>query len=227
MSRRYTVAVVLVLFTLLLAACGGGNAPTSSAPTSAPAVPTTAPTPAPTNTPVPTNTPGPTNTPALAAGAACVVGTWEFSDMSEYFGSLMSQAGNPAQYEGQEGKIIYTFGADGKAKIEAQDFTAKLKITVQNLSFPMEVKMTGSATADYTTSDPNKVTFSNNDVGNFKLSITMNGQEMSSITSDELAAFGLSSDPKYNTFTYECSGDTLKYTPPLPNVKPVVLKRVN
>ena len=38
--------------------------------------------------------------------------------------------------------------------------------------------------------------------------------------------FGLSLDPLFNTSTYTCRGDVLKYTPPLQNASEVVLKRV-
>ena len=38
--------------------------------------------------------------------------------------------------------------------------------------------------------------------------------------------FGLSLDPLFNTSTYSCRGDVLKYTPPLQNASEVVLKRV-
>ena len=235
---RRSIVVIVVFCAVLLAACGGGSTPaatgnsSSSAP-SAPPAPTTAPTAAPTDTPAPTNTPAPTDTltpteaPAQSGGASCLVGTWQFDDMSAYFTSVMSKAGGPAKFVGQEGAIVYTFGADGKAKIDVQNFTAKLEITAQNLSIPLDVKMSGSATADYATSGPDKVTFSNAQTSGLKFSATMNGQEVFSTTPDDLAAaFGISPDPKYNTFTYECSADTLNYTPPLPNAKPVVLKRV-
>jgi hypothetical protein len=147
--------------------------------------------------------------------------------MSAYFTSIMSKAGGPAKFVGQEGGIVYTFGANGKAQIDVQDFTAKLEITVQNLAIPIDVKMSGSATADYATGDSDKMTFSNAQTSGLKFSATMNGQVLFSTTPDDLAAaFGISPDPKYNTFTYDCSADTLNYTPPLPNAKPVVLKRV-
>ncbi len=236
MSRHFTTLSICLCIALLLSACGSSatptpvnnnpTAPTSAAPTSAPTEAATN-TPAPTNTPIPTDTPAPTETPAPITGSGCLVGVWQFNDMSAYFASVMSKAGNPAKFVGQEGAIVYTFGADGKAKIDVQDFTANLEITAQNLAIPIQIKMSGNATADYATSDPNKVTFSNAQTSGLKFSATMNGQVLFSSTPDELAAaFGISPDPKYNTFTYECSADTLNYTPPLPNAKPVVLKRV-
>ena len=147
--------------------------------------------------------------------------------MSAYFTSVMSKAGSVAKYLGQDGTIIYTFGADGKAKLSAQNFKVKMELTVGGASIPMDVNMTGSATANYATSDSNTVTFSSSDISDFKFSITVNGQETSALTGDELAGLGMSSDPKYNTFTYECSADTLQYTPPVANAQPVVLKRVS
>jgi hypothetical protein len=98
---------------------------------------------------------------------------------------------------------------------------------VQGVALDIVVSITGRATANYTLSDPNKITFSNPQMGDLKFSATLNGQELFAGTPDEMAAmFGVSPDPKYNTFTYECSGDTLKYTPPVKNAKPLTFKRV-
>ena len=152
---------------------------------------------------------------------------WQFADMSNYFESVMAKSGGAAKFVGQDGNITYVFGNDGVASVDAENFTMKLAIDVQGTSFNIVVTINGRATANYTLSDPNKITFSNPQMGDLKFSATMNGQELFSSTPEELAAvFGVSNDPKYNTFTYECSGDTLKYTPPVENASPITLKRV-
>jgi hypothetical protein len=75
--------------------------------------------------------------------------------------------------------------------------------------------------------DPNKIIFSNVQIEKLKLSKKMNGGE---IVKDKsigyIALFGLLSDLQYDTFTYECSVDTLKYMPPFEKAKPLLFKRV-
>jgi hypothetical protein len=234
MTRRLIIVPFILLSLVLLTACGSGSSTPaatsassassqSASPTSAPAAaPTTIP--KPTQVPAPTDVPAPTNTPAtLAGGAGCLVGTWQFEDISAYLSSIMSKANDL----GQEGTFIYTFGADGKARLEAQNFKAKLELTNGKVSIPMDINLTGSATAEYVTSDPDKVTISNTSNGDFRFSVSINGQESSVITGNQLAGLGMSSDPMYNTFTYECSADTLRYTPPISNAQTFVLKRVS
>lgn len=227
-NLKHTLLIVICA-ALLLAACSGAPAGTpATAPT---AEPTTAP--AATNTPAPTATSEATATlePTVAApplaGGDCLVGNWNFADMSDYFASVMSQAGGVAEYIGEEGSVNYTFGADGKAQVEADNFTIKLRATTQGLALDINVKINGTATADYTTHEPNEITFANAQTSGFTFSATLNEQELFSGTPDEMMAlFGVSPDPQYNTFTYECSATTLKYTPPVPNARPVVLERI-
>ncbi len=137
------------------------------------------------------------------------------------------EAGSGAKVARQDGSITYVFGNDGVASVEADGFKLTLNVDVQGVTLDIVVSIDGRATANYTLGDPNKVTFSNPKTGDLKFSATLNGQELFSSTSDELAAmFGVSSDPKYETSTYECSGDMLTYTPPVKNAKPLTFKRV-
>ena len=231
MFRLRHVALIILSLALFATACSSGATATPApAQPTAPAAATTAPTntPAPTPTPQPTATTAPTATPAPAEGAACLVmATWQFADMSAYFESIMAQSGGAAKFVGQDGTVTYVFGNDGVASVDADNFTMKLAIDVQGTAFEILVTINGQATANYTLSEPNQITFSNPQMGDLTFSATMNGQELFSSTPDELAAmFGVSEDPKYNTFTYECSGDTLKYTPPVENASPITLQRV-
>jgi hypothetical protein len=226
-----------LLLAVVLSACSSapattapaGPAPTTAAPTaSAPtAAPTIVPTVAPTDTPAPTATTAPTATPLPASGSACLVGTWELSDMSTYMESVMAKSGSAVTLVGQTGGFVYTFGADGNAHVEAQDFTMKMSMDVQKLKFDINITISGAADSQYTAT-ADKVTYSNGKVNGLKISATMNGTELFSTTPDELAAmFGVSPDPKYNTFGYQCDGDTLVYTPPIADAQPITLKRVN
>jgi hypothetical protein len=143
------------------------------------------------------------------------------------FTGVMAQAGNGAKFTGQDGSITYVFGNDGIAAVEANNFKMTLKVDVQGVALDIVVSINGRATANFTLSDPNKITFFNPQLGDLKFSATLNGSKLFAGTPDEMAAmFGVSPDPKYNTFTYECNSDTLKYTPPVKNAKPLTFKRV-
>src|SRR5512143_3072630 len=118
MLRRSINVLFVLLSILLLAACGAGAstpAPTndssaqsqSASPTSAPVVaPTLAP--EPTQAPAPTEAPANTPEPMIGGGAACLVGTWQFQDMSAYLSSVLSKSNGAVQFKGQEGTILYT-----------------------------------------------------------------------------------------------------------------------
>lgn len=227
------VVLIVICLTLFATACSS-SAPATPAPAPPVAQPTATATTAPTHTPIPSPTPqptattAPTATPAPTQGAACLVmTTWQLADMSDYFAGVMAQAGNGAKFVGQAGSITYVFGNDGIASVEADNFKLTLQVDAQGVALDIVVSIDGRATANYTLSDPDKIAFSNPQMGDLKFSATLNGQELFSGTPDEMSAmFGVSPDPKYNTVTYECNGDTLKYTPPVKNAKPLTFKRV-
>lgn len=229
--------VPLLLVALLIGACSnspaGTNVPlvpvatlaATSASHSATAESTQPP--APTATVAPTDPPAPTATAAPATGATCLVGTWELTDMSDYFASVMSQAENIASIVGTNGRMLYTFTADGRALVKSEGFQEIIEIASQGLKLEMILTVSGEASSAYT-STAKTFTFSDLDNSRFKLSATLNGQEMfTDTTPDEMAAaFGVSNDPKYNTSAYECDGDTLKTTPPVQIARAIILQRV-
>lgn len=239
MQRTHSAGLLITLMlALLLAACGGNAATVTPAAPASPATSAPAPTSVPTSVPVaPTATPLPTAVPTAttaptatpvppATGNACLVGTWELSDMSQYMQSVMATSGSAVSLVGQSGRITYVFGADGSAKVTAQDFTMKMAMTVEKLTFELDVVMSGGATSTYAAT-ADKVTFADGELQDLKVSATMNGTELFKSTPAELAAmFGVSPDAKYSTFGYQCSADTLVYTPPIDNAQPVVMKRV-
>jgi hypothetical protein len=221
--------VLLLAIGVMLAVTACSGAAASPTPTPIPPTATTAPTPTPkpTDTPVPTDTPEP----VAASGSACVVGTWELTDMGQYMASIMASAGASAEFEfsGQEGYLRYTFEPDGTATIDANGFVVNFDISVQDLTFDMAVSIDGTGTATYE-ADDGEMLFSDPNVDDLTFSATMAGNELFSGTSNELASlFGVSADGTSTAFTYECSGDMFTYVPPagVPGVQPVVLTRVS
>ena len=242
-ARKFVLVVMCLA--MLVTACSStstASTPTATAtalPTKAPTAtatkvpptltPTATPTLVPTATKVPpTVTPTATSTPVVSQGASCIVGSWEFGNMSDFFAAIVSKSVvGPVEFVGQAGRILYTFSPDGKANVHADNFSIKMKLTIQGFPFNLAGIMTGDALADYAISDPNIVTFSNNQAGNLKLSTTLNGVEMAAVSPDEIqSAFGFSADPVHNNFTFECSGNTLTYTPPVAGSTLITLTRI-
>ena len=235
-SLRRTIPILCAL-AVAISACST-SAPATTAPlvpattsTAKATSPTTVAVPTkvaiPTATSIPTNTPAPTVTAAPATGATCLVGMWQVTDMSDYFAAVMSKTKTNATIVGQNGQLLYTFTPDGHATIEAQSFQEEIQAKVQGFPLDMVIAMNGDATSTYTHT-LTTITFAHPDNSRFKISATVNGQEMfGATTPDEMAAaFGLSADPKYNTSVYECDGDTLRITPPVQNAHAIVLKRI-
>ena len=220
----------VMLATVVMLAVTACSVPAAS-PTATPIPPTA--TTAPSPTPKPTNTPVPTHIsePATTSGDACVAGVWEVSDLGQYMASIMASAGASAEFQfaGQEGYLRYTFGPDGTATIDANDFVVNFAISMQDLTFDMSVSIDGTGTAAYEAGG-GEMLFSDPSVDDLTFSATMAGNELFSGTSNELASlFGVSADGTSTAFTYECSGDTFTYVPPvgIPGVQPVVLTRVS
>jgi hypothetical protein len=140
--------------------------------------------------------------------------------------SVFARSGGAVSFVGQTGRVVYVFGADGSAKVDAQDFTMKMSMAVEKLTFDINVILSGAADSQYVAA-ADKITFSNGEMKGLKVSATMNGTELFSDTPAELAAmFGASPDPKFNTFGYQCDATTLVYTPPIEDAQPIVMKRV-
>lgn len=233
MNLPIRIARRLLLATLIFAAaCGGAATPGQTgltAPTDSAAAPTAAveiATTAPTETPVPvTDTP----VPAPASGAACVVGTWEMADMGAYMASIIpSAAGAAIDVTGQEGFLRYTFSDDGTVAFNADNFVLHFAISISGAAFNLDVSINGTGTATYSGDDAGNLQFSNASTEDLTFSASLNGTELFSGSSTELAGlFGASPDGGSATIVYECQGDTLRYTPPVANAQPVVLRRIS
>lgn len=140
---------------------------------------------------------------------------------------LPATAGAEFSLAGQEGYVRYVFDTDGNVVFEAQDFVVHFTISVSGTSFDMEVGIDGAGSATYA-AEAGSMTISNSTGGELTFYAALAGTEIFSGTSDELASlFGVSADAANVTFSYQCAGDTLTYTPPIENAQPVVLRRVS
>jgi hypothetical protein len=220
-----SIIFIPVVLALLLTACDGRA--TVARATSAPAATATA-TPEPTNTPTPTYTPRPTNTatpthtPTPISGAACLVGKWQVADLSKYVASLAV----PGQVLKESGPITYQFDQNGQAHVTVDHFVMKVKTPVQGFTLNLNVVIDGEMAARYNGA-ADQLAFSNVQLDGLTVSAGTGKRELFAGTPTEMAdLFGLSLDPLFNTSTYACRADTLKYTPPLQDASEVVLKRV-
>jgi hypothetical protein len=195
----------------------------SVVPTAIPTTPAPTRTPQPTSTLRPTNTPAPTFTPTPISGATCLVGKWQVEDLSSYVASLAVQG----QVQKESGPITYQFDNSGQAQVAVDHFTMKVKAPVQGLTLNLNVIIDGAVTAGYTGGLSDQLAFSNVQLDGLTVSAGTGKRTLFSGTPTEVAdLFGLSLDPLFNTSTYTCRGDVLKYTLPLQNASEVVLKRV-
>ncbi len=229
---RLTAFIMLTL-TLLLAACNP-NAPivsvsvqpTTARATVAPtATMTPSATPTQTRTPTPTATATPTLTPTPTpiSGAACLIGTWNVTDLPSYLAAL----GVQGQVLSESGPITYQFDAQGQAQVTVQHFAMKVKVPVKGFPLNVNVIIDGEANAGYTASQADQLTFSNVQLDGLKVSVNLGQQELFAGTPGEMAdRFGISLTPLFNAAAYDCHADTLKYTPPLQNAHEVVLERI-
>ena len=220
-----TALPVLLAAMLFLTACTSSTIATSApvVPTAIPTTPAPTRTPQPTSTPRPTNTPAPTSTPTPISGAACLVGKWQVEDLSSYVASLAVQG----QVLDESGPVTYQFVNSGQAHVTVDHFAMKVKAPVQGLTLNLNVVIDGEVTAHYTGNSSDQLAFSNVQLDGLTVSAGTGKRTLFSGTPTEMAdMFGLSLDPLFNTSTYSCRGDVLKYTPPLQNASEVVLTRV-
>jgi hypothetical protein len=142
--------------------------------------------------------------------------------------SIMASVGQDSElkFAGQDGYVRYTFGADGKTTIDANQFSIRFTLSMQGLAFEIAVTIDGTASADYAV-DSGKMTFSNVSGDDLKLSATLNDTDLfeGQSTNQLESLFGLSSAGP-STFAYQCDGNAMTYTPPIGNADPVILKRV-
>ena len=152
---------------------------------------------------------------ASAAGdAACLVGTWNVTEIEGYVQSIL-----PAQvdrssleYQGMSGTMQVTFESDGTGSYLLQDFV----VSYNMMGLPMAFGLNGNGTLTYQTAG-DRVTIQTGDDS------TLTGQLSLGTTSSPLGDLGESAIS--GTQAYACQGDTLEMTPDSENASPVVYQR--
>jgi hypothetical protein len=148
------------------------------------------------------------------------------TDPAGFVASLTAQTKAAAQVLADAGPITYQFNPDGTARVAVDQFKLKMKVPVRGLPLNLDVIIDGEATADYATSEPDQLTFSDAQLDDLQISAKVGKQALFAGTAPEVAELlGVSLDPLFNSSAYDCQADTLKYTP-LANADEVVLKRV-
>jgi hypothetical protein len=210
MNVRLPALGLLMLF--LLAAC---NLPVT-------------PTPVPTPTAIPQPT-QPQPTPA-GIGAACVVGTWQIDNLSEYLQTALPQMidGADVQVEETSGKLTYTFNADGTTLGKADNFNIKATVTSNGIKLPGQISVNGSSQGKYQVDDSQGIiTLTDVSPGDLAVSATVAG--ITAVKNTPITNLFLlgSQETGYGSVNYDCVGNTLKVTVNFKNEGPrvVVLQR--
>lgn len=225
-SPAYHSLAIAFVVAIALAACTSPAA-TTPAPTSPPTIQPTD-TQAPTATLAATDTsPAPTASESSMAG--CIIGTWQVSDFNSYMNSVLPQdalQNGEISMKETSGTLTYAFDSSGKADVNAQQFKVTAEITVSPVSLPLDIVINGTGTADYKVNESGTLQFSNLSGGNISFKVSISG---TSITSSGQTLLTLGSEDTTSVeMAYDCSGNTLKLTPPVKKtgIQPIVFTRI-
>lgn len=186
----------------------------------------------PTPHPTPTQPPAPTADVPAASGGACLTGTWQISNLSEYLNMALPQMIEGATVKVGEvsGNLTYTFNEDSTTVGKAQDFKIQAQVTTNGVSLPGQISVNGSSTGSYQVDDNQGIlTLTGVKPGDLTVNATVAGIP---VVKDQaignLLDFG-SSESGSGSTNYQCIGNTLKISIDVPNVGPrvVILQRVN
>jgi hypothetical protein len=137
---------IILVFVLLAAAVflpGCAALEANRGPAGAPhALPTLAPT-------IRLVTAAPARTLAQALDPACLVGTWQVSDLPRTIAESMAGTGEHLALETVEGHALVTFDAQGGMRLQYQDLTAVFTGTVNGRQVRVAQTLNGSGTARY------------------------------------------------------------------------------
>lgn len=153
---------------------------------------------------------------ASAAGdAACLVGTWNVTEIEGYIQSILPAGvdSSSLEYQGMSGTMQVTFESDGTGNYLIQDFTVDYIM----IGLPTGFAMNGSGTFTYQTAG-DQVTVQTGDDS------TLTGELTIGTTASPLGDLGESAIN--GTRGFSCQGDTLEMTPDTENASPVVYQRV-
>ena len=161
---------------------------------------------------------------ASGSGAACLVGTWELADLSEFMASVLPpQSEGTLTYKGTSGTAYYMFNSDGTAGVQAED----LKVDYQlggGLNLDIQVSLNGTGTADYTVAEGHLLSTTNVNIDNLAMTLTMGGMPTGDSTplGGMVPFFGETA----TATPFTCTTTTLTYTPVTEGAKAVVFTRV-
>lgn len=123
-------------------------------------------------------------TEALAATGNCLVGTWSLTDFGPYMDSikqnLSAKSNNNFTFSNGafSGSATFVFNADNTVTLKMDNFTQNItmsmKVKESTVDIPMILTVNGSSSSDYSV-DGDKISFSNQNPGDMKISIDTNG----------------------------------------------------
>jgi len=234
----------MTLLVLFLAACSGtAPAPAATAPPAAPMIapalaltaePTTAPTAgpaateppaAPTATPILAPTAEPTKEPPAApvTRAACLVGTWQATNLIELAAAMFVGRGQavPPDLAISGGKLTVVFGPDGHATYAYDHLTLNATIDVGGTMIPIKILVTGPGSAAYSVVDGASLAFSEIEADDLQVE-TIVGGAAASMGAPEKAFVVMEEE----TATYSCEGNVAQFVFPERVTAPLILERV-
>ena len=225
LPANHSLAIAFIA-AMALAACTSPAA-TTPAPTSPPTIQPTE-----TQAATPTLSATATSPAPTASGpslAGCILGTWQVSDFNSYMNSVLPQEAlqnGEISMKDTSGALTYVFDSSGKVDVNAQQFKVTAEITVSSVSLPLDIVIVGAGTADYKLNDAGTIQFSNLNGGNISFKVSISGTSVTSSGQNLLTLGG--ADTTSVEMAYECSGNTLKLTPPVKKtgVQPVVFTRI-
>jgi hypothetical protein len=147
--------------------------------------------------------------------------------MSSYLASLTGGTNTQAQVLSESGPITYQFDGQGRARVTVNQLLTKMRVPVGGIPLNLNVTISGTATAIYTTLDPDTLTFSDAQLGGLTVSAKLGSRQLFGGTATQVAdQFGFSLAPLFSAAAYDCRVDTLKYTPPLQGAQEVLMQRI-
>lgn len=177
----------------------------------------------PTPLPEPTALPAPTQDASepAAIGSACVVGTWQVSNLAEYVGAALPQMVEGAQISLGEmsGGLTYTFNPDGTTLGQANDFSIKATVEMNGLKLPGQIQVNGSSQGKYSVDEgQGLLTLTEITAGDLSVSANVAGIPVVQQTAvTELFMLGSGQDANGST-SFQCIGDAMQISVDVPNL---------
>jgi hypothetical protein len=163
----------------------------------------------------------------------CYVGTWEMSDLSQYWLPIVQRfAQTKVTSRLTNGKAQITFTRDGFSIFEARNFVQKYKLKFNQKGNKINewgLTLRGSATAEYTESKGMKLSFSSPSYRWLRSQLDL-GEDLN-VTGERLFNLYGAEGKKTVSLPYDClDRDTIVLKLPVPKAKKsisITLKRIN